>query len=313
MEGIDPVGADAKNLAREIASCASVSEALLSTSHPCSKVVREQDKLISVEIKRQRPEPWFGNLEQAKLLFVSSNPSINEDPYPLGEVFPTYEWSEDESASFFVNRCNQAMEPPYVTFANSKHPNFLTLCHDGEYRSGVSTPKRPQPTWNNTHKRAVELLGAEANPHSNYAITEIVHCKSKNAKGVEEASSFCVEKWMNSTISASPAKVIILLGSNVRDFYAKRILKADDEFGSNYNYGNLSQFQRASRDILIADIGGVPRVFVFNWHPTARALRVFGTVYGDGVVTWLQDIIAGRIEVPVPIELEKVIKNLFAR
>jgi hypothetical protein len=185
-------------LAGAIASCTSVHEAIANPNHPCSKVVREQSKLIDVELKRQRPEPWMGGLAKADLLFVSSNPSINEDPYPLGEVFPTYEWSETDSADFFVNRCNPDSEKVKVTFGTDSQPNFLTLCYDGEYRSGVSNPKRPQPTWKNTHDRAVELLGADAHPHFNYAITEIVHCKSKDAIGVQEASSHCVQKWMNS-------------------------------------------------------------------------------------------------------------------
>lgn len=62
--------------------------------------------MIDVEIKRQRPEPRMGGLAKANLFFVSLNPSINEDPYPLGEVFPTYEWSDADSASFFAKRCD---------------------------------------------------------------------------------------------------------------------------------------------------------------------------------------------------------------
>ena len=297
-------------LAGAIASCASVHEALANPNHPCSKVVGEQSKLIDVELKRQRPEPWMGGLAKADLLFVSSNPSINEDPYPLGEVFPTYEWSETDSADFFVNRCNPDSEKVKVTFGTDSQPNFLTLCYDGEYRSGVSNPKRPQPTWKNTHDRAVELIGADAHPHFNYAITEIVHCKSKDAIGVQEASSHCVRKWMNSIFEVSPAKVVILLGSKVRDFYARPILNAPSGFGEFQSYGELSQKERATRDIFVQTVGGQPRLFIFNWHPTFAGLRIFRKVYGNDLVDWISSILAGEESIPTNQELQQRISSL---
>ena len=60
------------SLAGGIASCPAVQDALTNKSHPCHKVVHEQTKLIDVEIKRQRPEPWMGGLAKANLLFVAS-------------------------------------------------------------------------------------------------------------------------------------------------------------------------------------------------------------------------------------------------
>jgi hypothetical protein len=299
-------------LAGGIASCPAVQEALINKSHPCHKVVHEQTKLIDVEVKRQRPEPWMGGLAKANLLFVSSNPSINEDPYPLGEVFPTYEWSQEDSASFFTNRCDPEEKDVKVTFKKPGQPDFLTLCYDGEYRSGVSNPKRPQPTWKNTHDRAVELVGSKAHPHLNYAITEIVHCKSKDAKGVAEASSFCIEKWMEPIFSISPARVVVLLGSKVRDYYAKPVLKAVEDFGSSKRYGDLSPKERAFRDILVENIGGRNRVFLFNWHPVHAGMRVLRKVYGDQVVDWLIAIIEGKESVPEKNELHSKLQSFFA-
>ena len=299
-------------LALDISSCGEVQNALQDKNHPCHKVVHEQTKLIDVKIKRQRPEPWMGGLDKANLLFVSSNPSINEDPYPLGEVFPTYEWSEADSATFFVNRCDPKDKDVKVTFKKPGQPDFLTLCYDGEYRSGVSNPKRPQPTWKNTHDRAVELIGSSAHPHHNYAITEIVHCKSKDAKGVTEASSFCIEKWMEPIFTTSPAKVVVLLGSKVRDYYAKPILGAHEDFGSSTGYGDLSQKERALRDIFVETVGGVNRVFVFNWHPVHAGMRVFRKVYGDQLVDWLTAILEGKAIVPEKNELHSKLISFFA-
>jgi len=298
-------------LAGQIASCPAVQDALKNSKHPCRKVVNEQSKIISLEIKRQRPEPWMGSIGTAKLLFISSNPSINEDPFPLGEVFPTYEWTEQESADFFVDRCNPDRDPVSITFNKSEEPNFLTLCHDGEYRSGVSNPKRPQPTWKNTHDRAKELLGENAHPYFNYAITEIVHCKSKDAKGVEEASKFCADNWMNSLFQLSPATVVILLGSKVRDFYAIPILGVSSDFGQWTGYENLTQEERALRDIFVENIGGKDRIFVFNWHPTFAGLRIYKKVYGEAIVNWLISVIEGKKEVPKKGNLRQTIKEFF--
>jgi len=300
------------SLAGGIASCPAVQDALTNKGHPCHKVVHEQTKLIDIEIKRQRPEPWMGGLAKANLLFVSSNPSINEDPYPLGEVFPTYEWSNEDSAEFFVKRCDPEEKDVKVTFKKPGQPDFLTLCYDGEYRSGVSNPKRPQPTWKNTHDRAVELIGSKAHPHHNYAITEIVHCKSKDAKGVAEASSFCIEKWMGPIFTTSPAKVVVLLGSKVRDYYAKPVLGAGNEFGSSQGYGELTQKERAVRDIFVETVGGVNRVFVFNWHPVHAGMRVFRKVYGDQLVDWLAAILEGKESVPEKNELHSKLMSFFA-
>jgi hypothetical protein len=300
------------NLALGISSCGEVARALEDKSHPCHKVVHEQTKLIDVEIKRQRPEPWMGGLARANLLFVSSNPSINEDPYPLGEVFPTYEWSDYDSAEFFTKRCNPEENDVKVTFKKPGQPDFLTLCYDGEYRSGVSNPKRPQPTWKNTHDRAVELIGSNAHPHHNYAITEIVHCKSKDAKGVAEASSFCIEKWMEPIFTTSPAKVVVLLGSKVRDYYARPVLGAAEDFGSSKGYGDLSQKERAFRDVFVEMIGGVNRVFIFNWHPVHAGMRVLRRVYGDQLVEWLKDILEGKECIPEKKELHSKLESFFA-
>jgi len=301
-------------LAQRISSCSAVADALIDAKHPCHKVVNEQTKLIDVEIKRQRPEPWMGAIANADLLFVSSNPSINEDPYPLGEVFPTYEWRESDAADFFVNRLDQESEKVKVTFGSKDEPNFLTLCHDGQYRSGVSNSKRPQPTWKNTHDRAVELLGPTAHPDMNYAITEIVHCKSKDAKGVKEASSFCIEKWMEEIFRISPAKVVVLLGSKVRDFYALPILETNKDLGLFKDYSRLSQQERAKRDIFVAKVGGQKRLFVFNWHPTARTcLRILEKVYGEEVLSWLQKVVSGENLIPSAEELPNIIDDLFIK
>lgn len=43
-------------------------------------------------------------------------------------------------------------------------------------------------------------------------------------------------------------------------------------------YAELSQKERALRDIFIENVGGVNRLFIFNWHPVHAGMRVLRKV-----------------------------------
>lgn len=303
-------------LAALICSCNEVEKAIGDRKHPCFRVVEQQTLLIASETERQRPEPWIGTISRARLLFVSSNPSISEEPGKLREDFPTNSMEQDESAEFFINRFNPKLEKVHATFGHKVEPDFLTRSKDGEYRSGMKNPKESQKTWLKTHDRAMELLGTSAHPHEDYALTEIIHCKSKNGKGVvAKASSLCICKWMTDIFALSPARVVVVFGQKVRDQFAKPFLGAPKDFGLDKNYEDLSQLQRSMRDIIWTDFGGVSKIVLFNWHPMAYkndSTKILKEVYGDKVVTWLASVIGG-ISVPPRSseELKEVIVQLF--
>ena len=126
-------------LATSICSCSEVNVALSNKSHPCHTVVSVQDEMVSENaLMRQRPEPWIGNIETAKLLFLSSNPGLSDDPnIAEREDFPTYRVPDETAGQFFVNRFNQENDPVHATFNNPTEPNFLVRCIDGNYRSGM--------------------------------------------------------------------------------------------------------------------------------------------------------------------------------
>ena len=289
---------DEKGLALRIGSCPEVQSAIKDSFHPCRKVVSEQNDIIDLELDRQRPEPWVGSLSSAKLLFLSSNPSISDDQGETREDFPTYKWSNEQAAEFFVDRFNPSINPVHATFKHSIEPDFLTRSIDGEYRNGLKTPKKSQPTWKQTHARAQELLGENAHPHFDYAITEIVHCKSKDARGVEAASKLCIETWLKLIFECSPAPIVIALGSKVRDFFLHPILHFDASYGMHSGYKDLSKKERTLRDIQITNFGGKPKLVVFNWHPTAMEMKPLNQVYGLQVTEWLSGVIHGKIEIP---------------
>ena len=305
-------GMNEYELARKIGSCPEVQSAQKSASHPCHKVVSEQNGIIDIELNRQRPEPWVGSLSTAKLLFLSSNPSISEDLGNTREDFPTYGWTDKQAANFFVDRFNPDINPVHATFNHEFEPDFLTRSIDGEYRNGLNNPKKSQPTWKQTNARAREILGETAHPHFDYAITEIVHCKSKEARGVEAASARCIKLWLTSIFQCSPAPVVIALGSKVRDFFLHPILGFEESYGAHKGYKHLTQQERALRDIRITHFGGEPKLVVFNWHPTAMELKPLNQVYGEKVTKWLSQIIKGTSAFPQDeANLETTLKSFF--
>lgn len=296
MNGGSFLNSNELELAKNICACPLIEIALQSTSHPCAKIVKLQIGDTSNLSDRQRPEPWMGNLSKSQVLFISSNPSINEEELPFRENFPTFSWSLEESGDFFTNRIGE-----HVTFGHSSLPNFITRSVDGQYRNGLTRPLVPQYTWKKIHERALEIIGETADPSRNYALTEIVHCKSREEAGVKESSSICIDTWMSKILNLSPAKIVVIVGGQVRDRYAKSNLGLPETFGTGTNYRKMSQEERSLRDIQIYDDGKAHRLVLFNYHPAAREGQFpqkFQIVYGSEVVNWLKEIASGIRSVP---------------
>ncbi len=303
-------------LAQQICDCPEVPNALANSSHPCSKVVRIQNAMVADdESMRQRPEPWIGDIQNSRVLFLSSNPGISDSSdLDSRESFPTYKDSAAESAEFFTRRFDQTNIPILATFNHPTEPNFLVHCNDGKYRSGMKNEKRPQATWQGIHDLATSILGSECDPNSDYALTEIVHCKSKMAEGVEEASSMCVDVWLTKILAVATAPVIVVIGSKARDFFAISQLGFRADFGSDKNkvYKDLSQRERAIRDIQISDFGGVRRIYIYSFHPThAISPKKFKDMFVPELLTWLKKVANKEAEMPkTKNELDALIMEL---
>lgn len=284
-------------LALSIARCDDVCAAESDKQHPCHKVVKQQIKIRPKE-DRHLPEPWFGNLATAQVLAVSSNPSINDDLTDKSELYPVDGWDDGGVAEFFTNRVEERGGYPLVTFNHDVEPNFLTRCIDGEYRSGTKSEKSPQKTWAAIHNRMTEILGSDASPRANYALTEVVHCKSKGAKGVSEASKHCADKWMNQIFEASAARVVVLLGKHVRDDFAHSLPSCTQDFGSAKGYSSMTQIERAQRDMLVENLGGRNRLVLFNFHNGSSEKQKLHEVYGSTVMAWVGKIARGEADIP---------------
>jgi len=184
----------------EIANCPIVAELRRNPTrpHPCQKIVHSQGSAIF-----QLPEPWVGRIDSAPILFVSSNPSMDEE-----EQFPSNqesEWPTDRVADFFDGR---------FTSSAGWVKNYKVLLKNGKYA------KRKVRFWLSARQRVSKMLdkaAEEVRPGIDFAITEVVHCKSRSEQGVREASCFCRKQYLERIVEMTIAKIIVVYGSVVRE------------------------------------------------------------------------------------------------
>ena len=161
-------------------------------NHPCRRIVFSQDMTNPEEF--QTPEPWSGRIKTAPILFLSSNPSISSE-----EVFPTWNWADADIADFFQNRFGSGRQPWIIEGTRS--------LRKGE---GYGPWTR---FWSGVKGRARELLEREPIPGIDYALTELVQCKSQKEAGVPEALDHCFSRYLDRILEASGARVMVGLGA----------------------------------------------------------------------------------------------------
>jgi len=209
------------SLAIAIACCDEISRACVDGKHPCHNIVETQREFG--EEHRQVPEAWAGNLELARVIFVSSNPSISTpqvpgtgEAYPLAGYFDTRlehpDWPIERVADFQVNRLDQSRTSPFVT------GNAQFLCSDGHYRGSDSEngTRASQKYWKSAIKQVQDLLGPTFDLSRDICMTEIVHCKSKGEQGVSNASGTCSEKYLAKILQLSGSLLVLVGGAKAR-------------------------------------------------------------------------------------------------
>ena len=163
------------------------------TKHPCNKIINSQPTLLG-----QNPEPWNGNLAQAPVLIISSNPSFSPD-----EFYPQAKWPPKMIADFFVNRFIRSGGSHLLQWTQDRKP----LMKNGQYR------ERSVPYWNEMNRQMERLFGRPVQAGVDYCLTEIVHCKSQNNKGVREAAPYCAKKFLTGKNAVSSANIVIGIGA----------------------------------------------------------------------------------------------------
>jgi hypothetical protein len=220
----------ADRLLLQITKCPVVADCRGGNQAACSRVVGVQADTPWSDY--HVPEPWNGELESARLLFISSNPAIDSR-----ERYPTPNWSDEERIDFFRHRFSGGTRP--------WTDGFRTLLNDDHY----DTAPRAGKYWAEIHQRAIELLGPDARPGIDYALTEVVHCKSSGNHGVKEARAECAARYLEPVLEAArSATVIILVGKQAWAVFS-------DRFGSPPCFGVAKSVAVAGRERMTVSIG----------------------------------------------------------
>jgi hypothetical protein len=233
-----------EQLALDIARCTEISVAVTDAKHPCHKISHTQ---VAVNGKyRQVPEAWVGNLATAKILVVSSNPSISTPEKPgTGEVYPLAgfadlaeshpDWADDNMRliDFQTQRLNQDRNKPFVT------QNAQFFCEDKVYRGGdkVKSTKKSQNYWKAAFKQGQDLLGDSFSLGHDLCLTEIVHCKSKREAGVAKAAPLCSQKYLHRILDSSNARLLVIGGRQAREMVIDNYGTWNEQDGHQWEIG----------------------------------------------------------------------------
>ncbi|WP_263375720.1 uracil-DNA glycosylase family protein [Granulicella aggregans] len=226
-----------QQLLGEISHCPVVREIRLGNS--TSSCACRQIVSVQTGADFQVPEPWSGQIDIAPLLFISSNPSIDEH-----EDYPYASWEFSKTADFFSNRF--ALASGWVK--------------DGLYPRQIdgSWSKDWVRFWASARGRSREILQRKIEPGIDFALTEVVHCKSRREYGVSEARDECANRYLQRVISVSAAKLLIVYGKQAEGVVRRHFGPAMTALGHGLSL------------ILIGDR---PRMLVFLPHPNERGSK----------------------------------------
>ena len=156
-----------------------------------------------------RPEAWTGDLVNAPILFLSSNPSFDsKENYPNWKL---EEWPIEKVEDFAINRFTADRKRAYgASDGQLSKQNDRTIGKNGELGRKVTY-------WNWARSMVAFMHGkdiSEVSAESDYVMTEIVHCKSKGEKGVKKARAKCKDKFLERILAISKADLIIVSGKH---------------------------------------------------------------------------------------------------
>ena len=196
------------------------------------------------------PVPWQGHIEQAKILFISSNPS----PLKNG-CLPTDSWFEDSEKIIDFFECrfdpredsrNDKWTEDYIHYR--RMPEIPICFADYDKEKGKYVKTNWVRYWAGTKKRAEVMFNRKVIPGKDYAITELVHCYSDYQVGVPEAKNTCGEKYFEAVLALprSEKVVLALVGDHVIGYFNAR-------YGLNLKFGDVRNFQlQGKRRLLVA-------------------------------------------------------------
>jgi hypothetical protein len=248
------------------------------STHPCHKIVHSQDVHAG---PFQVPEAWAGNLESARIVYLSSNPAISVgNPFAKwaskqhAEKYPTVDWADPDIADFMINRFN----PERGWVVERRHRKV-----DAAIKDGRPTYGSPEPYWGWVEKQTKSLLGSDTAWYDAAVMTEVVHCKSNNEHGVPEAALHCSTRHMDRILAASAASLVVVVGGKAANVFRaahQQALAGKPNFGKH----SLDGLPDASQNAFPLQIGGSTRLVCFIKHPGARGgSAVLETQYPEDI------------------------------
>jgi hypothetical protein len=229
MDGVSASSTEAFELANEIAHCPAMVQCLKGHSHFCSTVVLEQwpdanaveKRLYRWPFQHLVPEPWTGHLQTAPLLFVASNPAggavTDADP-----PFPPVPNELSNDVPLTDKAAHPSLRHPHSgpKFWWEREAIFdyydslfdLWVDEDDRLRGKPGASPRWSPYWHGARELAEKLFGHSVTPGLHYALTEVVHCRSMDEKGVKKALETCTELYLARLLKLSPARTIVVFG-----------------------------------------------------------------------------------------------------
>jgi hypothetical protein len=214
--------------------------------HPFKKLVEFQrcayarEKLSLQTEGFQAGEPWNGDIENARVAFISSNPAFN----PCDDL-PRYHAQANtlsmpggppltakDVRNFFINRFQN---PKSVQVAPNKVLRARCVTQGAEYYDTV-------PYWGCV-RNSVEMLwpaapqldGADAyvrNLMGKAVLIELVPFKSSSQTGVQEALYSCVRNFARHILPHVAAPIIVLVGKTARSAFLDYALVDETEWGT---------------------------------------------------------------------------------
>lgn len=225
------------------------------------------------------PEPWNGDVENASALVVSINPRITP-----GELFPRFgcDFWLDKAGKLDPNRADDffrnRFEGYFVT--HEKGTCFKVRHEDGSMRNPGGH------YWTQVHHAVQVLLNRlEIVPGRDYALTEVVHCKTLRENAAAECCNYCAGKWFEQILClAKKAKAILVLGNLARIYVSKKV-------GIN-----APQSYRRYQ----VSIGGTDRICVFADHPASFGGGIDFQALGRAMTTEINpNITTGTLKIAV--------------
>lgn len=138
------------------------------------------------------PEPWNGHISKAKILFISSNPSI--DP---NEVFPRKYWADDKIVNFFDNRFKNHVTGSIPTFWEFIAKNTSWIFPDETEKMDT-----------------LDILDKYV------AITEVVHCKSEDESYIKGCLTL-ESQFLLPILKEFKGEIVIFVGDIAKRFREK--------------------------------------------------------------------------------------------